>query len=177
MKYPHVMIDLETLDTSARAAIASLAAVRFGATRLAPSPAFYARIDIESCLNCGLEINPLTLCWWLKQGPKAARELWLQPRLPLATALDRFAQWLGADADKLCIWGNGAAFDNAILSEAFRATRKPQPWKFYNDRCYRTVKSQGDAPALKRQGTHHHALDDARTQARHLIRIWKGVPF
>ena len=69
------------------------------------------------------------------------------------------------------IWGNGAAFDNVVLASAFRATGMQVPWAFWNDRCYRTVKSLFSNVKLKRSGTHHNALDDAVTQAKHLLEI------
>jgi inhibitor of KinA sporulation pathway (predicted exonuclease) len=44
------------------------------------------------------------------------------------------------------------------------------PWKFYNDRCYRTLKAMYPHIKMpKRTGTHHNALDDAISQVNHLI--------
>lgn len=44
-------------------------------------------------------------------------------------------------------------------------------WEFWNNRCFRTLK--GMAPHIKteRQGTYHNALDDAKTQALHAIKV------
>jgi hypothetical protein len=174
MKYPHAMVDLETLATSARAAIAAIAVARFSARRIAPET-FYLRVDLASCLKAGLEIDPETVVWWLAQDPAAARELWAKPRVPLVAALDRLTAWLGDDARDVLVWGNDPSFDNAILATAYRACGRQLPWRFFNNRCYRTEKSRPGAAKLERKGTHHHALDDALTQARHLIRIWKGT--
>jgi inhibitor of KinA sporulation pathway (predicted exonuclease) len=44
-------------------------------------------------------------------------------------------------------------------------------YKFWNERCYRTVKNQYPDVKLTRTGTYHNALDDARTQAEHLVQI------
>ena len=81
--------------------------------------------------------------------------------------------WALQDADKKAVrlWGNGASFDNAILSTAYELCELEtvQPWRFYNDRCYRTVKSLYPEVAMVRTGTYHNALDDAESQALHLL--------
>jgi hypothetical protein len=66
------------------------------------------------------------------------------------------------------LWGNGASFDNAILAHAYARCGATPPWKFWNDRCYRTVAALTATPR-QQGGTHHNALDDARSQAEHLI--------
>jgi len=71
------------------------------------------------------------------------------------------------------MWGNGATFDNVIMSNAYKLTGLEQPWKFWYDRCYRTIKSLYPQAQLKRVGTHHNAVDDAESQALHLIDICK----
>lgn len=71
------------------------------------------------------------------------------------------------------IWGNGATFDNMILRNAYLATGQRQPWNFRDDVCFRTVKYL--FPLKKEfQGVRHHALDDARNQAKYLIKAVKG---
>ena len=69
------------------------------------------------------------------------------------------------------VWGNGASFDNVILSESYYRAAILRPWPFWKDRCYRTIKTIYPDVELVRSGTHHNALDDARTQAEHLIAI------
>jgi exodeoxyribonuclease VIII len=44
-------------------------------------------------------------------------------------------------------------------------------WEFWKDRCYRTIKNCYPDVPFDRRGTHHNALDDARSQALHLIAI------
>jgi len=48
-----------------------------------------------------------------------------------------------------------------------------RPWYFWNDRCYRTMKSLYPQIPMERDGVHHNALDDAISQARHLMAILK----
>ena len=51
------------------------------------------------------------------------------------------------------------------------AYRIKPAWPYRNNRCYRTLKGLLPAIELERSGTHHNALDDAITQARHLQKI------
>jgi exodeoxyribonuclease VIII len=90
----------------------------------------------------------------------------------LAVALQRFTLWLPNDCK---LWGNGASFDNAILANAYAALKMEQPWAFWNDRCYRTIKAMHPKQKQQHLGTHHNALDDAISQAEHLIAIAPGV--
>jgi hypothetical protein len=113
--------------------------------------------------------------------------------------INDFADWLGfvsfadkvapdpmpdnftLEGDEISIWGNGVGFDNVILANAYRRFGLPVPWNFHKDRCYRTVigfggetsEMLGAGPLPKRvqEGTHHNALADAISQAKHLKAI------
>lgn len=160
----HVMLDLETLGTAGDAAIVSIGAVVFGADGIAPNP-FYCPVRLQSAIDAGLRVDGSTVEWWTRQ-PDAARAVFGEHAAELDSALLAFAQWLPGRAK---VWGNGASFDNAILASAYRAVGRPLPWKFWNDRCYRTI-AAGIGVRRQQLGTHHNALDDARSQAEHLIR-------
>jgi hypothetical protein len=119
----------------------------------------------------GFHVSDDTLRWWSQQSSEAQQVLSDPDARPLPEALQSFMIWLTNNTlpDYARMWGNGAAFDNVILSSAYRITGLHQPWKHWNDRCYRTVKNQYPDIKLERVGTHHNALDDARTQAQHLL--------
>lgn len=174
VKESDVMIDLETVGTGPRAAIATIAAVRFGKARLI-GKSFYVRVDIASCLAAGCMADKETLLWWLSKDPRAAAELFARPRLALERALAKFGHWLGAREGEpngaVRVWGNGASFDLPILASAYAATGWSLPWKFYNERCYRTLKNLFGDVKIARAGTHHNALADAEAQARHAIKL------
>lgn len=160
----NIMLDLETMGTSSNAAIIAIGAVRFDAT---VRDKFYCAIDLSDCVKNGLEMNPDTVMWWMRQSD-AARAQFENPDHDLVAALDAFRQWAGDDP---IIWGNGADFDNAILANAYKKTGQEPPWRFWNNRCYRTMKSLKPDIKMERTGTHHNALDDAASQAEHLMRI------
>jgi exodeoxyribonuclease VIII len=106
------------------------------------------------------------------QNEQARKEM-AKKGVSLIAALEEFNAWIG-DGNNTKVWGNGASFDNAILAHAYGKTRMTLPWKFWNDRCYRTVKALNPQVAMQESGVAHHALDDARKQAIHLIEISIG---
>lgn len=169
----HIMLDLETMGTGPNAAIVAIGAVEFELTKTGGQlgDSFYQCISLESAMATGGQVDAGSVLWWLKQSD-AARSMFTQPALYAYDALQQFADWMAArgDAKNLRVWGNGASFDNVILASAYRRAGAPLPWNSFNDRCYRTVKSMHpSAPAIQRTGTHHNAMDDAISQANHLI--------
>lgn len=170
-EYRDVMIDLETLGTRPGSVILSIGAVMFDARACHVGETFYSAIGVASSLSAGATIDDETLNWWSGQKPEACAAIFdaLRPDAPgLRTALSTLTAFLAqqADLDKLRVWGNGANFDNVLLSAAYRQARQAAPWKFWNDRCFRTLKSTFPGHEPKRAGVHHNALDDARHQAR-----------
>lgn len=160
------MLDLETLGQKPGSVIVAIGAVKFGNGEIIDS--FYGRVDPESCVALGLRMDTSTVMWWLKQENAARIEI-TKPGQHLAEVLRQFSIWL-ADADAE-IWGNGAGFDNVLLGDAYDRAQLPRPWKFQNDRCYRTMKSLRPDVPMPRAGTHHNALDDAKSQAMHLMAL------
>jgi hypothetical protein len=82
--------------------------------------------------------------------------------------------WCKHQPSVLTIWGNGSTFDNVILRSAFAAAGLEYPVRFWADQCYRTKKNEFPTVPLVREGTHHKALDDAISQAKHLQAIWRS---
>jgi hypothetical protein len=165
-----VMIDLETMGTGPDAAIVAIGAVSFDIGTGQIGRKFYAVVDLASSVKSGGQIDADTVLWWLKQSDEARGEFDRIGEGHL-NALLRFSEWMQAEdaTDKLKVWGNGAAFDNAILAGAYKRENLSPPWKFWNDRCYRTVKALHPSVSMERTGTHHNALDDAESQALHLM--------
>lgn len=175
-KQVHIMIDLETLSTRANAAIISIGAVKFtlgdGVT-----DTFYVNIDPKTCKAAGLHVNKETIQWWMEQS-KEARDALMINQQPLDVALTEFSDWIGDDWKKVMPWGNGASFDISIMESAYHAIDMKYPWRYSNIMCYRTVMNlMGLSNAKIRASendTHHHALDDAMSQANTLMEILKS---
>lgn len=172
----NVMVDLETLGITPGSVILSIGAVAFDLATKQLGKEFYVVIDTPSCLDYGLTTDNSTLQWWQNQSDDARKVLdqakSIEFSKPLYEALLEFDKFLtGFDINSVQIWGNGSDFDNAMLTCAYAAIDRNIPWKFWNNRCFRTVRSLFPEKHLDRIGTFHNALDDAKTQANHLIKI------
>lgn len=169
-----IMLDIETLDTKPSAVVLSIAAVRFDIHNEGSiSDEFHAHIDIQDSLSMGRTVSGSTILWWLGQEVDARMRVAHARREPVKIVLERLAKFIKSD-DR--VWGNGAAFDNVIMSSLFNDAGIAQPWRFYNDRCFRTLKNMhANVTAPEFAGVQHDALDDAIHQARHLQRIYQAV--
>lgn len=163
-----VMLDLETLSLENNAAIIAIGAVRFDDKGILDT--FYQNVDLESSVKHGLHIDPATIKWWMQQDDDA-RAMLNKDLVWLEVALQRFTDWLGVNP---FIWGNGAAFDNVVIKNAYKAIGSRAPWGYKNDMCYRTVKTLNPLVPYEFEGVAHCAVDDAKNQAMHLIQIRNG---
>ena len=172
----NVMLDLETMGNRPRSAIVAIGAVFFDANGLGAE--FYARITLQSCVDAGLHMDPSTVLWWMQQEDAARREICdtTLPRVELREALGQFTDFLSNNFEgNMQLWGNGSDFDNVLTVDAYEAVGLEPPWKFWSHRCYRTLKSLCPELRIPRNGTHHNALDDAKSQALHTIQLAKAL--
>lgn len=171
-----VMIDFETLDTTASAVLISLGAVKFNLTTgEVDEQGFYTVIDIQSNIDAGRTISESTLCWWLKQSPEAQQVFHEPNKMLLESALTEFTAWLGHSEYRM--WGNGPTFDLGKLAHAYNSFGMPYPWQYWNERCVRTYRDLPGAKAVPKVTPKiaHHGLFDAIAQAQHLIQIHQAV--
>lgn len=178
-----IMIDLETLGTRPSCVVLSLGAIVFNAETNLLGDMFYSVFHTYSQVELGLHENPETIAWWEKQSDAARRVLEQAATAkdyPLAKVLGNFTTYLDevGNLSSRKLWGNGSDFDNAILAHLYHVAGLRQPWYFWNNRCYRTLKGVAGALAVKpplRTGTYHHALDDAKTQAQHAMVMMRAL--
>lgn len=181
MLYEHVMIDLETLGTSAGCTILSIGAVAFGLAGVGPE--LHVIISRDSCAKNGLAEDQDTLAWWMQQSREAQETLdhATEGGLLLNEALMQLTNFMGLvsghNLRNVKVWGNGADFDLPILAAAYKKSIVGEtPWRFFNARCYRTLKNMlPQVPMPERVGTHHNAVDDARTQALHAVKLLRAL--
>lgn len=184
----HFMVDLETLGTTPGCAILSIGVVAFDPAartmeQAFPDEGFYVVVNRASCLDYFLHEDAGTVAWWRKQSEEARKVLdhadSLMTSETLLDALTKMEDYITSHctAKNAKVYGNGSDFDNAILAVASYAVGRKLPWS-YGGRCYRTLKNLDElfgkrfaAPPVERGGTYHNALDDAKTQARHLMQI------
>jgi exodeoxyribonuclease VIII len=173
------MLDLEALDPKIGGVLVSIGAVYFDFETGELGDTFYREISRQGLEEQYKEYNRTIslrcLQWWMQQSD-GAREVFQAKDChgnDFKTALRAFRQFV--DGPKTRIWGNGADFDNVFLADCYKSVGLRLPWSFRYNRCYRTVKNMfGHKAKLVRVGNHHNALDDAKTQAVHLMAMMKG---
>lgn len=164
-------IDLETLGTRPDAPIVAIGAVLFNRETGEIGEEFYTPITLHSALKHG-KVCPNALKWWFTQSP-AAQAVFRSPvAQELHDALLRLSMLVDRQPESdICVWGNGSTFDISILEHAYDAVGLEAPWNFWSIRDMRTIVDAASGLGFNRhsipfQGTEHHALDDARHQAK-----------
>lgn len=169
----NVMVDLETLGNGSNAVIVSIGAVEFDETGLGNT--FYRVVSPQSCVDKGMVIDASTVMWWMQQSDAARKALLTPDAMRIEYALTEFSVF-AADCSAQYVWGNGATFDNVILSNAYNTCGLLRPWSYRDDRCYRTLRAlYPHVSAGPSHGTAHNALDDAVYQALHAVAILKEM--
>jgi hypothetical protein len=192
MTIMNISLDLETWGTNPGCDIRSIGAVVFNpaTNHIAErnsNGAFYIALDNpvvgwnpqtnEPKRLYPLARDPKTEVWWEQQS-EAAQAAFSNP-VDLLDGLMLFKRWF----DQICprpadarIWSHGAHFDVPILEAAFKCVGYDAPWHYRSPRDTRTVFEQARLdPDTCLSGfaaagnVHHHALDDATTQARAIV--------
>lgn len=176
-EFRDVMLDLETLGRKPGCVILSIGAVEFGPQGLGRE--FYTVLNVQNSLEHGLHTDRETIEWWGKQGDEASAVLMqandpLQSA-PLGLALGEFTAWLPATPMRRRIWGNGSTFDNAILRAAYDAVGREYPTAFWNDMCFRTLKTLLPPKYRTKPTIAHHALADAKAQATDAVDMFRRL--
>lgn len=167
-----VMIDLETMSLSKNAAIISIGAVRFNGDNGTLGDTFYRVVNLKSSQRAGGEIEATTVMWWMQQSDAARLALAGDDGILIEPALKEFNEWIRKEST-IGIWGNGADFDNVVLENTYHRLSWTPPWTYKMNRCYRTVAALNPYLPRTQEGTYHHALDDAISQAKHLCILLK----
>jgi len=168
----HIMVDIESLGTRAGCAVVSIGAVAFDPTTNTLGPTFYIVVNRASCRALGLHEDQSTLAWWRRQSEEA-REVLIEaesiaaPTIP--EVLEAFSTYLKPFPGTRRMWSCGADFDLPIIAHLYAITGRPLPWRYTNNRCYRTLRNLVPVVQDGRQGTHHNALHDAIHQAAHAM--------
>ena len=173
----HIMLDIETMGVSGNAAIMAIGACYFDPSTGEIGDTFHEQVDISS----NGQIDASTVLWWMKQSDEARSKFYNNDKAGHINAvLAEFADFVKAGCQ---VWGNGIAFDNVIIRNAFDhpGCHDSVPWKFWNDRDVRTMVELGQAIGLdpKRdfpfEGVKHDALADAIHQAKYVSAIWQAL--
>jgi len=139
-----IMIDIETLSLSPRAAIVEIGAQAFDlATGKSGGGGFSVCVAAQSCIAFGGDIDQNTVKWWSTQTAGIPGSGALENSLSIVGALTQLQDFTHkvckSDLSKLRIWANGAAFDITVLEYYFKAASLAVPWKYSQVRDARTV--------------------------------------
>lgn len=171
-----VMIDLETLGTEPGCPIVSLGAVFFNDIQIIGEYEWV--ITSSSCYRLGLDlVSPATEDWWDEQEPSVKKVLDMHLNDEgdsLRWVLEKFSI-LCTKANIQEVWGNGSDFDNKILAYAYKTAGMAAPWKFWQNRCFRTLKALFPEIPYALPATPHDALCDAYAQAIHTIKCLEKI--
>lgn len=185
-----IMLDLETLSTAPDAAIVSIGACTFetsGTPNSAARSTFRQVVHADTSQAAGGRIDAKTVIWWFGQEQAARDALTLSPALSIEDALHKFTSWVeslamrgggrigGGRLQRVRVWGNGAGFDNIVLRGAYDRSRIAPPWRYQDDRCYRTLKNLRRDIAFEQLGIAHDALHDAVSQATQAEKIFAAL--
>lgn len=170
----HVMIDLETMGTDAGCAIISIGAVAFDPlSGHMDESSFYEAVSLKSCMDIGLTVDPGTVLWWMQQSDEARKAASAGVTM-LPRVLADFTGWFTGKGAQF-LWCHGATFDAPILAAAYKAAGHQLPWKFWDVRDTRTIYDLANVRPDRSAGTHHNALDDAKTQALAVIDAYRKL--
>lgn len=174
----HVMLDLETLGTRHTSIILSIGAVWFDPVTCDLFEEFDRVLEIDQQRVLGRTQDESTLRWWHDQSPEAQKRVFSDENAEDVTkvldAFDAFLKLHPLDG----LWGNGAAFDNALIRSLYISFGRIGPVSYKLDRCYRTLWAlmPADHVASVRVGVQHNALDDAKHQAICAVEMLQHMP-
>lgn len=176
------VVDLETLSKGTGAVIASIGVVIVDVGQhMGIVDEFYSRVALKQGRQCDAD----TMAWWDQQKAKNP-EAWVEvfgsgARPSLDYVLEELSGFLGRHFDQVGpveLMGNGSEFDNVLLADAYKQWGIEQPWQFRGNQSLRTAVWMGRQLLdidpkydLQFEGIQHHALHDARHEAKYLLHI------
>lgn len=179
-----VMIDIETLDTTASAVVIQIGAVVFDYDmigRVKVIAEFERKLPVSTQLAINRTISEDTLKFWMNTPDQ---QKLLSELLAPGESDHHFDDVL--DLIHFCqehkpseYWSQGPTFDSIILEHMTDDFGGQVPWKFYQVRDLRTVqKFVGDdakSKKMKAENSNHNALDDCHSQIKLLQHFIKKV--
>lgn len=170
-----LMLDLETMGRGPTGAIVAIGAVFFDERSGELGPEFYRAVNLATAVRDGGEITPDTVMWWLGQDVEARNAI-LFNTCDIAEVLGEFSNFIESRVNtaEVRVWGCSPSFDCTKVETAMQRIGMKAPWRYYNERCYRTIRDRNPSVEQDEREGLHNALEDAKYQARHLIKIRKA---
>lgn len=155
------MVDIETYDVTPSSVILSIGGYLIHPdTEINPQDTFY--VELSTATQFERTASQSTIDWWADQEA-AGMPCPRHGVVSLRGGLQMFADWLTSYQCQPIIWCKGTDFDTAILSNAFKQSGIPVPWRYSDVRDFRTALKMFTQNTSGKPS--HNALDDARVQA------------
>jgi hypothetical protein len=166
-------LDIESMGQRPGAAIVGIGACFFDVTTGQIDEGFYVPVHLATCTAHGMTIDASTVLWWLGQGDEVRNAIRFGA-YPITNALQMLTDYIRqrCPIESVRPWMRGPSFDASLLRYAYDAVQMDLPWCYWNERCHRTLTARN--PSVEeptREGAWHNALEDAKHQARWLIKI------
>jgi hypothetical protein len=168
----HVMVDIETLGKTPGHAILSIGAVIFDSDGIHSE--FGEKIDLESCVDRGMDIDDDTIDWLENQDASFTVD-----GKPLPEVLQKFSSWL--PNGKYKVWAKSPSFDCKFLRDAYSRCDLDVPWSFWEQRDVRTAEeffsyvTEEKSPNPGIPGEPHDPVYDAKEQALSVLMARRKV--
>lgn len=167
------MLDIETVGAKSYSAILSIAAVEFDIETGETGREFNKKVDLQSCIDLGLQLDGETIYWWLKQDNEARKNVANGNKILIKEVLKQFSEFYRAKY----IWGNSARFDCGLLVDAYNSAKIAPPFAFWSEMDVRTLSNL--KPEIKKStefvGIRHNAIDDCKHQIKYCSAIWNEL--
>lgn len=144
----HFMIDIETLSTSPRAYVASLACSVFdpwGQNVPTHDSIYRACVGLKDKSQLMRKKDPETIWWWLNQDidaiSTALKQINCDGLHDMIGGLWNYIQDHGKIDSDITLWFRGCSFDPAILRDIYMENKWDQPWKFWNEMDVRVLEN------------------------------------
>lgn len=176
-----LMLDVESMGIGPYAALVGIGAVFFD-ENTGLGAEFYRAINLATSVKRNTDagyigvLDPSTIMFWLGQDD-AARQAIMWNTNHVDEALADFVQFTTSrvPADQLRVWGCSPTFDCQKVQHALQASSLDTPWRYYNERCYRTIRERNPSVEQDEREGLHNALEDAKFQAEHLLKIRRAA--
>lgn len=171
-----LMLDLETLSTSPRAAIVQIGACFFDRHTGEIGSTFKTTCapDIEK-----YAVDYSTIAWWMRQSDDARLSSFGDGAPNIGQAISSFYQFviLQRAIVDFRIWAMPAAFDVVIIENALRTELFGVPWKYNESRDVRTIMEVAEISKDERvlPDVAHDALSDAIAQAKTVAKAFQKI--
>lgn len=188
-----LMVDIETLGTTAGAPVVTIGAVLFDPFSCDDSDvlkdrAIEIRVDVADSIKYSQGVEGATIRWWFEQEDAAIKALIQGESVPMQEALlklwrychergkfvdTEFFDGLSALPRTCRYWAKDPDFDMQLMRYYYEhpELEARMPWKFWECRSVRTVQDlawpegSADRPEFEVEGVAHDARWDAITQA------------